>query len=74
MAPDRSKYIPKGMIISESTTLAPFDPRLIDFKMLSYREVMELKDYNDSIIDIFSQLEDEDMVKWLKKRFEIRIR
>lgn len=74
VAPDRSKYIPKGMIISEATTLAPFDPRLIDFKMLSYREVMELKDYNDSIIDIFSQLEDEDMVKWLKKRFEIRIR
>lgn len=48
-------------------TLAPIDPRLIDFRMLTYPEKKWLKNYHQKICDRFLDKLDIEQQNWLKK-------
>lgn len=55
----------------KTLTMAPIDPNLIDFKMMTYPEKTWLRDYHEKLVQSFSdKLEHENML-WLKAVLEV---
>lgn len=54
----------------KTLTLAPIDPKLIDFKMLTYPEKKWLKNYHKRIFDEIGNWLDEEELAWVKKLAE----